>query len=494
MTDAAKSSPSTSSAAPGLAVEAHFLGIWATLLQAGAAEGELYGVLATEALSADFRELAKALKGSLDREEGLARCFEDSAREALIRPWVLRLLLALESPDTENPAGLLVRAAELLLEELDGRRREQLWAKLELLICAAGVHPSESLEAVARDAVRSGDGPLGRSLMAAARRSVKDSSATAALASCDALDPVETLLLRTAGETFDEALLARLRRVAALKHRATAEPKAPEPAAPVAPSAGARDDEPAERMRKALSGALNRAGELLGMKKDGAGPEQDRVGIPPRAGTAIRERRRERKVANETRRQDRTTVGGHNEAVVGVNTYKSRPKIRVKGREDEAAAPAVEPDPIVRKTIGPAWLADPAEADLAPAEDGPPADKTIGPASPSPDTPADSGADAGAVQGRIRITSRGSDPAPGRRDGKPTLDELRRWLIVLESESDPARITEIAETIETTIRGLRDGLRPDDDPDHLKLRRELDDLELAFGTWLDEYRELHGDA
>lgn len=193
--------------------EARLLGTWGILLLAGVPEPEALEHLAQEPCPEALQGLARASAAALRAGRGLEAVLDEQGGD--LTSWVGVLLAA-----APRRGELLCAAADQLLNEVEhGRRREQHWERLALLL-RAGAPPGEALGAVARAAREREERALAEALGAAARAARQGGSWTQAL-SAGGLEPAERLILVRPGPDR-LVVLDRLAALAALQRRATA--------------------------------------------------------------------------------------------------------------------------------------------------------------------------------------------------------------------------------------------------------------------------------
>lgn len=192
--------------------EARFVGSWGLLLEAGLPEPELLEHLAGEPLPPPLGALAGACARALRAGPSLQAALDEHAGEpgTGLSSWLHALLAA--SP---RRAEHLRAAAEQVLDEQEhGRRREQVWERLALLL-RAGAPAGEALGAIARLAREREERALADALLAGARAARQGGDWVEAVRA--ALEPTERLLLTPADPV---AGLSRLAAHTALLRRA----------------------------------------------------------------------------------------------------------------------------------------------------------------------------------------------------------------------------------------------------------------------------------
>ena len=190
--------------------EARFVGTWGLFLEAGLPEPELLEHLSGQAGHEALQSLAQACAAALRAGQPLGAVLDEQQRP--LTSW-LRVLLSASPRRSEH----LRAAAEQILDEHEhGRRREQLWARLALLL-RAGAPAGEALGAIGRAAREREERVLADALGAAARAARQGLDWVEVLAA--GLEPDERLLLsRAAADPVGG--VARLTELAALQRRA----------------------------------------------------------------------------------------------------------------------------------------------------------------------------------------------------------------------------------------------------------------------------------
>lgn len=461
--------------------EAHFLALWGSLLSAGISEAKIYEILSKEAGHQTLKVLATGLREEIEDSTALSAFFDDPVRGPLIRPWVQILLFQCENGegDCEALGESLVKAASILKEEARGRSRSLFWRKTQLLH-SQKISGEDILEILAKDAQNAGEEDFAETLHVATRLCRNGKSLPAALAkSAKSFLRSEKLLLASAIGSDDlDATFERLCFLAELA-------KAPEPISNPAPSPNPDNTnsqslgETSAKVKKTISGALSSVGDLLGLN-----PERDQeqqtsqqapsrnegVRVTPRSNQAperssveaTRDARRE-----ERRRRAEQAPGGSKAPMIRVN---------IKGSDGDRSSKSHDPNEsstelrAVQKTIGPAWMTD--DHDSPDPQES--SSKTMG-YSPrnSPPTPPK-------PRPAVRVTiAPKNEPAP-EIHGPVTIDKLRSYLLLLQ---DSPQHTIIADQVAEGIVVLRKQIGDDYDPSLESDRRDLDDLELAFGSW-----------
>jgi hypothetical protein len=460
-----------------LNAEAHFLALWGTLLEAGISEAKIYDVLAEEALQKSFQSLAKQLGQELGNSLQLNAFFKDEVRRAILRPWILALLFKFErAGELEDLAKALIKAGKILADESRGWRRSLFWRKVGALN-SQGVDADEILEALARDAKNAGDLNFSETLYVAARTAANGKSLPVALAkSAKSFRRSEKIILAAAIGSEDlTAVFKRLSELA--QYWPSQNPETAPRNSPVRTIKRDDSGKTAKNFKKTISQTLSSVSDLLGLKTDSKDDQSSAIkDRNDAAGEAVRQAV---EAARQQRRAQRIKQAEKPHAL------SKTPLIRVKGRRkaDDPGRSAANKDPndsssqlpSIQKTIGPAWLtpAESVEADSQIFK------KTIGPGDQdSADDPRENPGDP-----QISVVSR---TAPGDHEGQQraytniTVDRLRAYLLLLEES--PEHII-IADQIEQGIARLREAVGKSYDSDDEELRRELDDIELAFGAW-----------
>jgi hypothetical protein len=463
-----------------LNAEAHFLALWGSLLGAEISESKIYDVLSEEASHNSLSTLAQELREELEKSTSLSDYFQDDLKRSALRPWVLKLVLKFEGGgNTQELAKALITAGKILHDEATSRSRSLFWKKIRVLNTQK-IDPDEILESLAKDASNAQDLEFSETLYVAARRCANGKSLLAALAkSAKSLWRSEKLLLASAIGTddliplFDQlAELARLRETRKAK-RPTTEKDAPRNLE--------AQGKTTENIKRTISGAISSVGDLLGLNSD----EKDQKQNGPRPSQssknndqtsqavrlAVESARQQRRDGRKRRAEDISNLGGRS------------PKIHVKGKRSaqELVAAVKSHDPNdssaelipIQKTIGPAWMNPRAENPNSPSN------KTIG-----PDFSLDKKNQKidRTENPKITIVPREKKQTVLKEQvsGPISVDRLRAYLLLLE-ESPEHMI--IADQVEQGIASLRNEVADSFDPDDEALRRELDDLDLAFGSW-----------
>lgn len=460
--------------------QAHFLALWGSLLSAGISESKIYEILSKEAGHPTLKVLANSLKEEAEDAPSLSSFFEDAIHNALIVPWVQSLLFQCEDGegDCEALGDALVEAASILKDEALGRQRSLFWRKVQVLH-QQKLPDEDILETLAKDAQRAGDEDFAETLYVATRLCRNGKSLAAALAKSAKtfLRSEKILLASTIGTDELSPTLERLTFLAKLASPPEARAQATPTQHPEAQSQSL--GETSAKVKKTISGALSsvgdRVGDFLGLnpeKEEEISP-QEATRITPRSPQAqnpapvnvhLEERREER------RRRAEQALGASKAPVIRVNIKKNDDD---KGSSNpKSASDSSTQLRAVQKTIGPAWMNDDGSInEAARSESTQNPKKTIGLGQAPQETP---------PRPAVKVTiARKEEPVP-EIHGPVTIDKLRSYLLLLQ---DSPQHTIIAEQVAEGIAKLRKDLGDDYDPDLEASRRELDDLELAFGTW-----------
>ncbi|MDF1664918.1 MAG: hypothetical protein P1V97_24365 [Planctomycetota bacterium] len=458
--------------------EAHFLALWGSLLSAGISEAKIYEILSKEAGHQTLKVLATSLREEIEESTALSAFFDDPVRGPLLRPWVQTLLFQCENGegDCEALGESLVTAASILQKEANGRSRTLFWRKVQLLH-SQKIEGQKILEILAKDAQNAGEEDFAETLHVATRLCRNGKSLPAALAkSAKSFLRSEKLLLASAIGSDDlDATFERLCFLADLAKPRQASPsptRSPSPENTNSQSLG----ETSAKVKKTISGALSSVGDLLGLNADRdqetpshhAPTRNEDVRVTPRSNqppgrSSVEATRDERR--DERRRRAEQAAGS--------------PRIRVNVKRGDSERVGKSRDPnesstelrAIQKTIGPAWMTEDGSNEGGASEEG--SSKTIGfskQATPAPEKPRP------AV--RVTITAK-NEPAP-EIHGPVTIDKLRSYLLLLQ---DSPQHTIIADQVAEGIVTLRKQMGDDYDPSLEADRRDLDDLELAFGSW-----------
>lgn len=486
----------------------HYIELWASLVERELPEGIVVEVLAAEALSPALQDFSKELgaRQSLRIEELHA----DSS------PLPIWLILA--SLRSSEPAATLREALSILEEPKSQAWDAPEWRALTLLL-ELGLTPAEALSAMARS-LRSDQQPLAEALENAASAASSGSHPAVALAAQPALALCrsERLLLALSIDSGDlPASLKSLAQIAQRRARAissaSSNPTSLDPSSepgssapnPTSSDALQRAMERSERrlqersdrrparsvedfvktISDKISHAASSAVEKIRQATAEPEPEPGRsFSISPRPENPGRsleshheltirsvptnkvelnpsrglDPRPIRPTIDTTKRSsdlDLKALDSKNTESRITESLNQGPNIVIRGRNSERPATAHQPS----KTFGPDW----ASSDLSREPEAPPE----------------------AARASLEITNRASGHNSDQDLDAFSAEEsriLRLRAILLLIQEDPSQ-SSLAEHLREGLSQLREDLRGLGGPGPESLRRELDDIELAFGTW-----------